>query len=284
MRLTKPGVRLTAAVMLGLGIGLGGCQTTGPDSTQGATQDATQGATTDATAASASIPIPDATFTAPERLPALSEPLGLLRPDAKADGSAASDNITIIFKPYTVTGTDPKSLSKSLIDAAESEGLSHIARVDWNVAWRFQLDKKDELCRVKSANAKLRVTYRLPEWVPDGTPEPGLVTYWDQFETALWTHEYGHALIGYQVRDDILTLLNDPSQMDPSCSQLRQRLNRTAKAITQRGTDAAYDRDTGHGRTQGALFHHKDAQAAVDAAKKSKLESESDQKVTETIL
>lgn len=214
-------------------------------------------ATTAADTATIELPVPAAPDV-PRALPAPSAALGKLRPEPMDDDDAVSVEVL----RYAFTETDAEDFVAAVTEAARAQGLDHLARTDWRIRWNFALDPKiDGSCLATASRTALSVRYVLPDWQPDGAPEPWLRREWDRFATALDTHEYGHALIGMQAKQAIDALVTgDP---DPAgCRALRRRLNQTAKAITQQGRDAAYDALTGHGRTQGAVLDVSDGAAS----------------------
>ena len=189
----------------------------------------------------------------PDALPGPDAPLGLLRPDAHG----VRDDVSVVLKSYPVTGSTADALlddETGLRASARAAGLDYIARVDWRVTWRFDLETSRGLCRADDVSTRLRVTYRLPDWQPEADVSDALAADWAGFERDLWTHEYGHALIGYRTKQDIQTALSETALADPDCGEVSRTLNALGKAITARGLDADYDARTAHGRTQGATF------------------------------
>lgn len=201
-------------------------------------------------------------FTVPDSLPALSDPLGVLRPDAP---NARSD-IKIRIDEYKVTEhkADTVLTGRNGIQAALAHrGWDYIARVDWRIRWDYDLDNVNGFCVTKDVITELTVTYALPDWMPSRTPEPGLRTYWDEFEKGLWVHEYGHAKIGYDAKLEIQNALERPPFQERNCQALARHLNQMARDIIDRDIDEAYDSVTDHGRTQGAYYDVQKARAAV---------------------
>ena len=203
-----------------------------------------------------------ALFSTPDRLPNLNEPLGFLRPDAKA----MRDDIKIRIDDYTVTEhkADTVLTGRNGIQAAiASRGWDYIARVDWRIRWDYDLENVNGVCVVEDPETILTVTYALPNWKPSRTPPPGLQAYWDEFEQSLWVHEFGHAKIGYEAKRAIQAALETPPFQERNCQSLAKKLNRMARDIIDRNIDEVYDSVTDHGRTQGAYYDVRKARAAV---------------------
>ncbi|MEL6687717.1 MAG: DUF922 domain-containing protein [Pseudomonadota bacterium] len=201
-------------------------------------------------------------FTIPETLPDLDDPLGFLRPDA----TQSRDDVFIRIEDYTVTEhkADTVLTGRNGIQAALTQnGWDYIARVDWRIRWDYDLEKRGDYCVVEGADTELTVTYALPIWEPSETPHPGLKAYWEDFELALWIHEYGHAKIGYDTKNRIETAILNPPFQEFSCQAMARQLNEMARAMIDQGVDAAYDDVTDHGMTQGAVYDVLKAQQAV---------------------
>ena len=201
-------------------------------------------------------------FSIPEHLPALGAPLGFLRPDA----AKSRKDVEIVIEDYLITEHGALSIltGRNGIQAAlQQKGWEYMARVDWRVRWDYDLEKRGGICEVDDVKTTLTVTYALPKWQPSKVPHPGLKTYWDQFERALWVHEYGHAKIGYDAKKEIQNRLMTANLPESNCQRLAKTLNQIARDIINRDLDKTYDAVTDHGQTQGAVYDVQDARQAI---------------------
>jgi predicted secreted Zn-dependent protease len=145
---------------------------------------------------------------------------------------------------------------RELLNAASpvhGDGRTYHAHTDWHVYWHFQYRRlPDGSCAIESAHTELTATIILPAPSdPAIAHDPAFVAYL----AALKVHEQGHYHIGLStaaaIDQGILAL---PAADE--CAALGVAANELGNAqITQaRTVETNYDRDTGHGRTQGAAL------------------------------
>ncbi len=124
----------------------------------------------------------------------------------------------------------------------------------WRYSYQFGIDGGSRRCRLTEAQVLLRSTIVLPLWTNLTTAPPGIVQGWREFVRALDAHERGHrnrakaqgvflwqSLLGLEAAD---------------CEALQALARSAAEQVLADGREAqlAYDRDTGHGTTQGARW------------------------------
>ncbi|MFV9683479.1 DUF922 domain-containing protein [Pseudomonas sp. NY15367] len=120
-------------------------------------------------------------------------------------------------------------------------------QVQWNFWWREQRDGR---CQIDLTRTQLHATITLPRLDGGDTQQR---QRFQQYLSALREHELGHYRIGQAAAAEIdAALLTTPEY--PSCAELQQQANRRANAVLQQHVERErnYDRETGHGRTQGA--------------------------------
>ncbi len=123
----------------------------------------------------------------------------------------------------------------------------------WRWGFQYRMDP-GERCRLVEATVLLRSSIVLPEWTNVSTAPPEVRAGWRPFVRALRSHEEGHrnraraqgvflwqSLLGLEAAD---------------CADLQDIVEDTADRVIAEGREAqlAYDRDTGHGLTQGAVW------------------------------
>lgn len=122
------------------------------------------------------------------------------------------------------------------------------------VRYRFWYDGDNETCRVTNVVTEVEVTFTMPQWVDRDKASPELQAKWDRFIAALWLHERGHKDIGLGVARDIEAAISDLGRLGKCSTEFRDFIQGLAKVYLDQiqPRHDAYDRDTGHGRTQGA--------------------------------
>ncbi len=145
---------------------------------------------------------------------------------------------------------------RELLNAASpvhADGRTFHAHTDWHVNWHFQYRRPaGGGCAIDSARTELTATIILPAPAdPAIAHDPAFVNYL----AALKVHEQGHYHLGLSTAAAIdQGILGLPAQAD--CDALGAAANELANAqlARARSLESAYDRDTGHGRTQGAAL------------------------------
>jgi predicted secreted Zn-dependent protease len=124
---------------------------------------------------------------------------------------------------------------------------------EWRWSFRYRQPPGGR-CRLSDARVLLRSTVILPEWTNVSTARPEVARGWREFLAALRTHEEGHRsrakAQGVFLWQSLLGLEAG------TCDDLQTLVEETADRVIEEGRAAQldYDRDTGHGRTQGAVW------------------------------
>lgn len=178
---------------------------------------------------------------------------GFLRPyaeDKRAD-------ITVRVEPYSIAGDTPYELifgESGMLPKSGEITREFAARVDWFVKWTYQYEMDQGVCRAYDIKTDLDIKYTLPNWEPSDDVNAEFVSYWKTFESALWTHELGHAKIGYNTYNQVSQALSELNYTHPDCDHIVEVYNAVGNALTDQEWDAVYDLMTEHGDSQGATF------------------------------
>ena len=126
----------------------------------------------------------------------------------------------------------------------------YYAHTRWHVQWRFRWTEGAGGCRFTSVNVDLRTEITLPRL---NGASPQQAALFERFMPALREHETGHHRIAQEAARAIDARLRGMPAMD-TCPALEAQANREAERILERyrEKERQYDRDTGHGKTQGA--------------------------------
>jgi len=163
------------------------------------------------------------------------------------DAFAGIPGVTIVH--YPVDGADAAAVRRS-IDANRPTDTHDGQRVDalseWDTRWTWRRGPGGT-CDLRTAAVRYSATVRMPRLAPTARLTPAERADWDRYIAALARHEAGHVRYGYDHRGDILSAIRAAT-----CATA----DAAARAALAR-LDAyhiAYDRETGHGATQGASF------------------------------
>jgi predicted secreted Zn-dependent protease len=129
------------------------------------------------------------------------------------------------------------------------------ANVLWSLTWSFHFDPQQRACALADATVDLQMLVRLPVLASDAAPSQAIRERWDDFALLLETHEAGHVDTYFEGARNLQDAFAEV-QAAASCDELRTVLaDMGASAIDAiRAADVEYDRQTDHGRTQGATF------------------------------
>ncbi len=156
---------------------------------------------------------------------------------------------------YEVEGADLLSLLASLGQRGPRDGSEvWAARTAWVLRWSYQ-PVSGSGCRVDAARVDLDLTYTYPRWNAPTSAMPALVAAWDGYLAQVALHEDGHREIAEGAASDLVRVLEAlPSQA--TCVALAGTARMAAGDLLARHAQAqaAYDRDTEHGMTQGAVL------------------------------
>lgn len=157
------------------------------------------------------------------------------------------------FQDYVVRADGERSLTAAInrVSPIRQEGKVFHGFTKWHVRWNFYWNADGNgTCRMTRTKVVLSGTILLPKLVG------GAGSQRDQFEAYiknLRTHELGHYEIGKRAAKAIdAYLLTLPARS--SCAALETEANAGAYRLLRKHNEieAQYDRDTGHGRSQGA--------------------------------
>jgi predicted secreted Zn-dependent protease len=167
--------------------------------------------------------------------------------------------VTQVVETYPVTGTTSRRLldelnKNALVD--EADGSRTYGRADVAVNWSYTYRTRSGVpCAVDSTQVKLDIKIRLPDWQPARTPSTAIGAQWQTFHDALTRHEVNHRGFGVEAARQIRETLAQLTA--PTCDEVNAEADRQTGLIMKRMSEMnrAYDRETDHGRTEGAFWH-----------------------------
>lgn len=202
---------------------------------------------------------PEPTFEPVEILPTELPTADLVDPSATSLPELPGVTVVTSEKQfYQITGNTEKELRQQMSALGppdEETGKIFDARTDWTIKWYFYYDKSNNECKIDRAEVSLSLTYIYPEWNPPADAASALVSKWNTYMENLVIHEEAHgSLADDGARIIYQTILDMPPVT--TCDALGEATNAAAqeKIDDLKQRQKAYDDETGHGKTQGAVF------------------------------
>ena len=159
---------------------------------------------------------------------------------------------------YDITGNSASALREQL-DAKGPIGKTgeHVdAFTKWYVAWKYRYRPTPAGCRFTDMQVSVTGTILMPRWANPSDVSRSLLRRWQDYLAALLVHERGHYAHGESAAEAITALEESFRDYSGNCQTMVQSFKDQAHAILAKyqAMDAAYDKATDHGRTQGARF------------------------------
>lgn len=219
---------------------------------------------------------PDAALATVAPAPSLIPPLPHELPLPVSQSPALSEShlpIDVHYRFYPVAGTTAAELRSQMIQQSPvraAEGHTFDALTNWSVHWNFNFNRTGKTCAARSIRTHVDILFTLPQWKKPQYASPQLQAEWDYYMQALKLHEEGHKKNGVDAAQSVMQALRQLPDY-PDCRQLEKAAKETADRViaAHNQRDVEYDRATGHGRTQGAVFPI--ASAASESAPRASL-------------
>lgn len=194
----------------------------------------------------------------PSFIPSLSDELPLPALSQPATSPESRLPIDVRYRFYPVAGTTAAELRSQMIQhspVSDAEGQTFDALTSWGVHWNFNFARLGKTCAARSVRTHVDVLFTLPQWKVSRYASPQLKAEWHSYLQALQLHEEGHKKNGVDAAQAVMRALRQLADY-PDCRQLEKAAKETADRVimTYNQRDVEYDRATGHGRTQGAIF------------------------------
>lgn len=157
------------------------------------------------------------------------------------------------YEDYTAYPRRGQTLRQALDDATpiREDGKIFHGHTKWQIRWAFKWWRDgDGRCRITANETTLDLDITMPE-LEGGSP--AMQQRFRRFREALLEHEHGHADIARETAELIDSDILDLPEMD-SCAELEAEANRVGHAHMRESKrrQQQFDRDTAHGRNQGA--------------------------------
>lgn len=152
---------------------------------------------------------------------------------------------------YEVRGTNVDSLLGAM---QTSRPFTNNAFTEWFVDWNYEFLLKTDGCDLRSFDTRVQIRYTLPLWAGLEHASKPLQREWKRYQSAVRRHEQGQADFGVAAATEMSRLVRSKSWSAPSRKELKAQIDEACGKILKdfQAHEAAYDRETDHGRTQGA--------------------------------
>ncbi|MHB8122130.1 MAG: DUF922 domain-containing protein [Desulfuromonadaceae bacterium] len=172
----------------------------------------------------------------------------------------ASRNLRIDEKYnfYDIKGSSIAELKQQMKRGGTkwNDGKVYAALTTWDIQYDYEIIEKNGRYSIKSVATDISVVYILPNRVTAATDAPDLhAGEWGKFMDHLKEHEYGHKDISVKTAAEINEAL---ASMGSTSS--KADLDKAAKLLVEakfkqlKKLQIAYDEETQHGITQGAIL------------------------------
>lgn len=176
-------------------------------------------------------------------------------PGGTAQASEPPVFTVIDVNTYPVVGNSPDALLASLrTSGPKSEGDDFFGLTETQMAYRYWKEAGEDGCRLEQVRVDLNVVITLPRWDAPRQAPYELRRDWTRFDQSLRRHEDGHREIAEWGAREIYHALRN--LRTSTCETIDAAAQRTAQRLRDLGErrQASYDHQTGHGRTQNAVW------------------------------
>lgn len=153
-------------------------------------------------------------------------------------------------RPYDIQGRS----WQDLLRAMQTHGPdTFFALTRYQIDYTYRLQRRLATCTVEQPVVTLDTEVILPRWLPDPDAPYDLRRDWQLFHSRLEQHERTHQRFGEQAAREVLGVLHT---FRGPCDTADAEIQRRAQAIMDAydARNRAYDQQTGHGRTEGAVW------------------------------
>lgn len=169
----------------------------------------------------------------------------------------AEVKINEIFTHYAI---NPDSVEQIKLELREKSPVSKAHQLfhggtQWKLVPKFALIRRANRCFIEQIAIELDGTYILPEMKNRDTAPVSTIEHFDQYYAALMEHEKGHQRLWIQAGNEIeqtLKMIQPLLDCKPLAEQAKRLVTDTVLKYQQ--LNQSYDKDTGHGKTQGVFI------------------------------
>ncbi len=175
------------------------------------------------------------------------------QPRSQAEVGVVRSQVEKVY--YDVEGETPDALAAQLGQRGPLEsGMRYFGMTEWEVRTEYRWRERSNGCTIDDLTVRVSVQTRLPRWRRQAQAPSDLRGAWARFLFALDRHEDGHRALAEEAADAIRRKL--ASVQTATCARVEEQAQREVVAVLNEyeRRNLAYDAETGHGRTQGAVW------------------------------
>ena len=153
---------------------------------------------------------------------------------------------------YEVSGRTPAELVASIDQCRPTE---RDGQTDWYIKWRYWYEPQRGQYVITSFAADVEIRYSMPKWIGEDQVDSAVREEWQRYIDCLTVHESLHG----QIAMDCADAMKQHFSSNVVGTKERQAIGKAVDSVCLRFIEeyavkeVAYDKDTDHGRTQGAL-------------------------------
>jgi predicted secreted Zn-dependent protease len=160
------------------------------------------------------------------------------------------------YKYYPITGSTSAELRQQMSNNGPIIDGSHFdAKVNWHINWYYHWTDYHSNCSITSLDITVLINHVMPEWLNEQSTSSEKQLQWKTYLNNLKIHEQGHADNALRAAQVIESAVLQAPAM-PNCKTLKNTLDNISYQIIKKHNewDITYDKQTHHGRTQGAVY------------------------------
>ena len=159
------------------------------------------------------------------------------------------------YEFYDVVGSTLADLQREIKENGTrwNDGRTYAAVTSWDIRYDYDVVNEGGSCAVRSVKTEVEIVYHLPRMISSRGLD--LTELWDRYMARVKVHEYGHRDLAVKAAGEINEALATLPKFK-SERELEKEARRVADEKLERMTRAqvAYDEQTRHGETQGAVL------------------------------
>ena len=164
--------------------------------------------------------------------------------------------VTERYKFYNIAGKSVDEWRKQMKQNGTkwNDGSVYSALTSWDIDYSYDISRDGGRYSIKSVNTKVDIVYRLPRLISAGS-DPELTMLWNEYLARLQEHEFGHKDLAVKAASEINEVFASLGTFASKRDLEREIKLRTEEKFQRlKEIQIAYDDETKHGVTQGAIL------------------------------